>query len=104
MVELDPDDIKASWVESGTWSGTVSTTDYDGNKVSLDIDHKKYTVAEVKANFTKAGIDLGIVGTEIDCRVYSNVARTKLLLKQTITVKAGDEKKSKTVRWDLEKD
>ena len=104
MIELDQDDITADWVEKGTWSGTISTTDYDGNTISTDVDHVKYTVAAVKANFTKAGIDLGLVSTKIYCRVYSNISRTKLLLKQTITVTIGDKTKSQTLRWDFEKD
>ena len=104
MIELDQDDITADWVEKGTWSGTISTTDYNGDTVSVDVDHAKYTVAAVKANFAKASLDFGVVGTSIDCRVYSNVARTRLVLKQTITVKAGDTTKEQTLRWDFTKD
>ena len=104
MIELDPDDITADWVEKGTWSGTISTTDYDGNTISTDVDHAKYTVAAVKANFLKTGINLGVASFDLDCRVYSNISRTKLLLKQTVTIKSGDTTKTKTLRWDFKKD
>ncbi len=104
MIELDPDDITADWVEKGTWSGTISTTDFNGKTISTDVDHMKYTVAAVKTNFLKTGINLSVGSFDLDCRVYSNISRTKLLLKQTVTITAGDETLKKTLRWDFKKD
>ena len=103
MLELGYDDIEASWVD-GRWTGTMTTTVGDNDPVVTNVD-KNFTEAEVKAFWGSDGtVNLGSTfGTEIDCKVYTNLSKTKMnIVIKTKTTLLGNTTTS-TTRYELTK-
>ena len=103
MLELGYDDIEASWVD-GRWTGTMTTTVDDNDPVVTNVD-KNFTEAEVKAFWGADGtVNLGSTfGTEIDCKVYTNLSKTKMnIVIKTKTTLLGNTTTS-TTRYELTK-
>lgn len=103
MLELGYDDIEASWVD-GRWTGTMTTTVDDNDPVVTNVD-KNFTEAEVKAFWGSDGaVNLGSTfGTEIDCKVYTNLSKTKMnIVIKTKTTLLGNTTTS-TTRYELTK-
>ncbi len=107
MTLLKEDDITDSWVK-GTWSGTITTTTDDNEPEQKTVTSMSLTANDVKSYYkVKGGIDAGsIAKTSVDCKVYTNLARTRLNMVQTITASSellGTSTKTVT-RWELKKD
>lgn len=103
MLELGYDDIEASWVD-GRWTGTMTATIGDNEPVVTNVD-KNFTEAEVKAFWGSDGsVNLGSAfGTEIDCKVYTNLSKTKMnIVIKTKTTVLGNTTTS-TTRYELTK-
>ena len=87
---LEADDVTADWF-NGTWSGTQTTTTYDGDgaeltKVTITVTAEPAAVEGLKATIKLDGTEIMAFGTgmKISSVVKANKKRTKLYM-ETIT-------------------